>query len=162
MNRRTIIFGLAGISGISAAGYTSWTYLTESNTDSKGETVHIRRDVFTDGRHDGGFDWKEKYHAVISDEATAKAVLSENDPIGSFVENTDFADSFLVIVQTGVQSSAALVLDTTEWVDNRLHVDVDVTYPRDGGDDLVTHSLLIRITDEEVPEKVTVQIEGYI
>lgn len=155
MNRRTILFGLAG-GGLAVGGYAIWR-LEQAHPDR----VHVVGDVFTDGRHGGNLDWKEQYHTIIENEATAETVLT--DTVSSFVAATDFTDSSLLVIQTGVQSSAVLKLETIEWIDGSLHVDVAVTYPGGGsGDDLITHSLLIRITDKATPEDVNITITGYV
>lgn len=155
MDRRAFLVVLAAISSLT---YGGWLYKTYP------ATVYVEGDIFIDERHGNGIlEWQEQYSTVISDETTAETVLTDADPPASFVAATDFADSYLVIIQTGAQSAAELTLDTLDWADDHLHVEASIEYP-DGpqGDDLVTHSLLIRITDEELPEEVSITIDGYI
>ncbi|ELY32593.1 hypothetical protein C500_03679 [Natrialba magadii ATCC 43099] len=130
------------------------------------ETVHVERDVLAaNASRDGEpLAWKEEYHTIIEDPETADSELADIGSVTEFIDNTTFDDSYIVIVQNGMQSDPDLVLDAISRLENGLNIEISIDAPRMGGDDLITHSLLIRITDLEdgVPETITVDIEGYV
>jgi hypothetical protein len=63
-----------------------------------------------------------------------------------------------------MQSEMELVLDAISRREDGLYLDISIDSPRSGPDDLLVHSLLVRVTDEGggVPEDVSVDIEGYV
>ncbi|ELY42351.1 hypothetical protein C495_15142 [Natronorubrum sulfidifaciens JCM 14089] len=131
------------------------------------ETLHVERDVSANNfsREGESLAWKEEYHTVIEDVDTADRELEDIGSVTKFIDETNFNDSYMVIVQNGVQSEPDLVLDTIKRIENGLKIEISIDYPWFGvNDDLITHSLLIRITDSKdgVPETVTVDIEGYV
>jgi hypothetical protein len=85
---------------------------------------------------------------VISDPKTANSGLINDNSISPFLANTDFEDSYLIIVQNGMQSETELVLDTISRRKKGIHLDISIHSPQSGPDDLLIHSLLIKITDE--------------
>lgn len=108
----------------------------------------------------------ETYHRIIETEQRAIDEITFDDSAIDFVNQTNFADSYLIIVQTGMQSEPDLELEAISRTDDGLYIDVAVEHPwwRGVSDDLVTHSLLIRGTDEtgDIPNSVSVDIGGYV
>lgn len=168
MNRRGFL-GLCGLGVGTVGGYAVWR---RSNSPSipdgmNVETKHVETDVLTEysSRDTDFLESQEEYSTVISDPTAANRELSDDSSIAPFVANTDFDESYLLVVQNGMQSEMELVLETVSRRDTGLHLDISIDAPQGGGpDDLRTHSLLIRITDEDdgVPAQVSVDIDGYV
>lgn len=131
------------------------------------ETRYLTGNVFGEpapAEHDVGP--REQYHRVIEGADTAAKAITFNDTAIGFAEATDFNESYLIVVQTGMQSAPDLVLEAISRTDEGLHLAVAVAHPswRGVDDDLITHSLLVRITDQthDRPEAVSVAIAGYV
>lgn len=167
MNRRRfLVFGGLGI-GV-GGGYFGWNWYTSPRvpTGMQVETLHFEGDALTESasRNRDQPGWKQKYHSLIADAGTANSELRDVNPLGSFIHTTDFEESYLIVVQNGMQSEMELVLDTITRTEHGLHLEISIDSPRSGPDDLTLHSLLIRITDtqSELPAEVTIDITGYV
>ena len=122
--------------------------------------------VLEDGIRDrelGGEDI-DVYHTLITDRATAEdRVLPEAETDG-FILDTDFATSYVVVVQNVMQSARWLELSGIRRLDGGgLEVTV-VSKEPDGsyGDDAIPHSLVMRVTDEKagIPTELVVWLDG--
>lgn len=168
MHRRTYLSTAGAGIGVVGGGYLGWSqYLSRSApTELTVETLYVDRDVSsTSFSRDGkSLAWKEEYHTVIADVDTAESELADIDSLTAFVDDTDFDESYLVVVQNGMQSEPELVLDTIERRADGIEIELSIDAPRGVDDDLVIHSLLIRVTDtrDGVPETVAVDIDGYV
>jgi len=108
-------------------------------------------------------DPQNAYNAMLSNRETARNRLVEDATAGEFVEATDFAESYLLLVQYRMQSARRLRLQAVEQTDTGLRV-VVVTESQDGSyaDDSVPHTLAIRVTDErsDTPQEISVSVDG--
>ena len=113
-------------------------------------------------------DRDRPFAVVVTSVAEAKhevGILKSNrkdpDPI-TFIEQTNFNDSYLVLVDWwGSSSSDDLVLDRIERRENGVHVAAKVIEPcGPSTSDMSAHSLFIRVTDkqENPPEQATVHV----
>ena len=167
MNRRRFL-AFCGLGIGTAGGYIGWRwYHSPSIPDGiKVGTQHIEGDIFAEGssRDTEFLEWQEEYWTVISDREEVDSEITDDESISPFLDDTDFEDSYLIVVQNGMQSEMELVLDAISRREYGLHLNISIDPPQSGPDDLLTHSLLIRVTDENegVPDKVSVDIEGYI
>ena len=130
------------------------------------ETRHFERDVLSENssRESDFLKWRHEYQTVVTDRDAARRELIDSDSVTSFLDDTGFDDSYLIVVQNGMQSGMELVLDGISRQGENLQLNITINSPQGGPDDLLTHSLLIRIIDEDggVPERVSVDIEGYV
>lgn len=168
MNRRHVLAAVGSGAGVSG-GYVAWgRYRSPSLPDGVDvDTLYVPGDVFGEpGRERDGVGPREESHRTIDDAETAGTAITFDDSAIEFVEETDFDDATLVIVQTGMQTDPDLALEAISRTDEGLHIDVAVEHPwwRGVDDDLGTHSLLIRITDDkdDGPGSVSVTIDGYV
>ena len=168
MNRRTVL-ALAGIGAGVPGGYLGWNwYNSPSIPDGMDvDTLYVTGNVFGEpAPEDHDIGSKEEHHRIIVDGETAADEITFNDSAIEFAEETDFNNSYLIIVQTGMQTEPDLALEAISRTEEGLHIDVTVEHPwwRGVNDDLGTHSLLIRIADknDDIPESVSVDIEGYV
>lgn len=167
MNRRRFLT-VAGLGVGTAGGYVGWRwYRSPSVPDGmRVETKHLERDVLTkrSSRNRNFLEWREEYRTLIPDKRDADEQIIDDDPVTSFLDSTDFEDSYLIVVQNGMQSEMELFLDAISRREDGIHLDISIDSPRGGPDDLLIHSLLIRIIDDVggVPENVSVDIEGYV
>jgi len=129
-------------------------------------TQHFERDVLSEdsSRESDFLEWKEEYQTIVAERDAARRELIDSDSVTSFLNDTDFDESYLIVVQNGMQSQMELVLDGISRQEDSLHLNVTINSPQGGPDDLLTHSLLIRVIDEAggVSEGVSVDIEGYV
>ncbi len=166
MKRRKYIAS-GGLGVTLVGGYFVW----DQNRSPKlphnmsADTLHLEQDVLTDqsSRDSDFLGWKEQYHIILDDKETAAREIVDVEPITGFIEETDFEESYVLVIQNGMQSQTELVLESIRRKSYGLHVEGTINYPRSGPDDLRIHSLLIRITDGkiEIPRKITVDINGY-
>lgn len=168
MNRRNALAVIG--SGISIpAGYVAWNR-SQSISLPDGisvDTLYIIGNVFGEpATADQDLGPREEYHRIIQTEQRAEDEISFDDSAIGFVETTNFGDSYLIIVQTGMQTEPDLVLEEISRTDDGLHIDVAIEHPWWQGvsDDLMIHSLLIRATDETgiIPNSISVDIDGYV
>lgn len=169
MIRRELITAGAGVGFAGIAGYVGWNwYNGPSIPDGLTiETLYLKRDVFTpdSSRDSESLAAREQYHTIVEDEETATRELQDLDAVTDFIEKTDFDDSYIVVVQNGMQSEPDLELDVIERIEDGLRLEFSIDAPLSGvDDDLVTHSFVIRVSDEreEAPETIDVTIEGYV
>ena len=112
------------------------------------------------------------YHLLITDRSSAQDRFAPEEP-GSdmppadadaiaFIEDTDFNQSYIVIVQYGMQSLRWLELSSIDRSgDGGILVSVETD--DDGyNDDWTVHSKIIRITDEaeDIPVEVVAEVDG--
>lgn len=165
MDRRSLL-AVGGL--LTAGGYLGWNwYRSPTIPDGMNvETLYRERNVRAETPHQGGsLAWKEDDHVLLSDVESATDKLVTDGSVGEFVDETDFDESYLLLVQNGMQSEPDLELSAIKRTDGGLHLEISIYAPWFGvADDLVTHSLLLRITDRDggVPETITVDISGYI
>lgn len=108
-------------------------------------------------------DLQKSHNAILSDRETARNRLAENTDANDFIEDTDFSQSYVLLVQYRMQSARRLVLDTIERTETDLRVGVTTESPNESyGDDSVPHTLAVRITDEQSdgPRTITVSVDG--
>lgn len=175
MKRRRIVSlgclgALAWLAGCSRVGWTR----TPSGTSV--ETRHWSTGILefhqsVSGRNDRNPDAPEKernpYTAVFTDGSNAiERLRSRENAIVrdaiDFIEATDFDASFLVIVDwDGSSSSHALKLDRVARTDGGLRLSIRLAKPLGGQtDDLSTHTLAVRITDDRgsTPDEVSAEV----
>lgn len=109
------------------------------------------------------FGLREESHTLITDKETAASEFRDVEQLSYFTEGTDFDESYIFIVQNGMRSEDDLELDSIERIEDGLRVAISIDKPLiPDHDDLITHTLLIRITDEKsVPDSVDASIDGY-
>ena len=168
MNRRHVL-GLVGCLASVPGGYYVWNHFHSRSIPDRMDvdTLSVTGNVFGEpGPEDHEIEPRGKYHRIIGDKETAVDEIIFNDSAVGFAGETDFDNSYLIVVQTGMQSAPDLALEGISRTDDGLHLDVAVEHPSWQGvdDDLITHSLVVRITDETdaVPTAVSVAIEGYV
>lgn len=167
MNRRRFLGSCAlGVGAV--GGYIGWRRHSSPSTPDgvTVETKHVARDVLTEKapRDTDFLEYQAEYRTTIAEPDVAERQLIDGGPVADFLAGTDFDSSYLIVVQNGMQSQMELVLETVSRRDSGLHLDVSVDAPQGGPDDLLVHSLLVRVTDrgEGTPETVSVDIEGYV
>ncbi|WP_436346406.1 hypothetical protein [Natronorubrum sp. FCH18a] len=165
MNRRQVLAVVGARAGVSG-GYFAWDwYQSPSLPDGMDvDTLYVTGNVFGEPareHHDVGP--RDEYHRTIEDGEAAGSEIIFDDSAMAFAEETDFDDAYLIVVQTGMQTDPDLALKTISRTDDGLYLNVVVEHPwwRGVDDDLRTHSLLIKITDEkdDSPESVSVNSE---
>lgn len=103
---------------------------------------------------------RERYDILDSRAETTKTIAAD-DGLDTFIEETDFASSYLVLVQTGLQPQAELELREIERGTDALAIHVGIDYERSIDDITRPHSILVRITDEEdTPASIELDITG--
>jgi hypothetical protein len=104
------------------------------------------------------------YQTIITNRSTAQERMRDEDEITEFIQETDFDQSYLVVVIAGAwQSGYWLELREIERTEHGIRVSVVTDSPDEPvGDDAAVHSLVIRVTDEESgePDEVAVEING--
>lgn len=160
MNRRQVL----AVATIGVVGPTAGCLdliFGEDYTIPDGMEVNVRygERVLEDGLSETGTN---PYHTLITDRATAEDQLLTGTPLGgTFAENTEFPDEFLVVVEYGASSDFDLKLIEIERMNGTLQITLSEGAP-DGEhvDDMAVHSALIQITDEQegVPDEVMVEV----
>jgi len=104
---------------------------------------------------------------TITDHETARALLAvqEHPEIADLITRTDFTRSYLVVVvAVGWSSHEWLEVDEIERIEEGIRLAIKSEYHEDEipPDDVATHSLVVRITDEaaSIPERVLIEIDG--
>ena len=160
MNRRKFL-AVGGL-GLGTGGYLAWNrFQSPSIPDGMTvETLYLERNVF-DPRD--VFALREESYTLIADEETAASEFDDVEQVSAFSDETDFDESSILVVQNGMRSEDDLELDAIERTEDGIQVAVSIDQPLiPDHDDLITHSLLIRITDEKtVPDPIDVSIAGY-
>ncbi|QCC57179.1 hypothetical protein DVR14_00065 (plasmid) [Natrinema thermotolerans] len=131
------------------------------------KTLYSERDILTQQstRESESLAAREEFHTLIETQDVASREFISTNSVADFITATDFSESYLVLIQNGMQSQPDLVLDSIRRLEDGLQFDVTIDAPIFGvDDDLITHSLLVRITDrqENIPEVIEVDINGYV
>ena len=169
MNRRQILRGLGTCLPVGLAGCAGFG----SNPDTP-EGIEV--DIYYPGnpmtddeeplksldRHD---DTPESYQTILKRRSGADERLRDEEEITEIVRNTDFEDSYLLIVVAGWWSSSYdLELTRIERASFGLRVFFRTEEPTIGEVtmDEALHAVVIRVTDDEreVPEEVQVIVDG--
>lgn len=166
MERRNILLSTASVFSVGFAGCS--LLKTGSSTDrptlSGGLSVETQRwdgcvlsEMPVCNTADNG------YNTIIPDRTTARNRLIEKSEIDTFIEETDFSESYVLLVQYRMQSVRWLTLRAIERTETGLRVGVTTESP-DGSyaDDAVPHTLAVRITDEKSngPRRIIVSVDG--
>lgn len=104
-----------------------------------------------------------RYHTLIDGATAARDRIDAEESVTEFVVETDFSESYLIIVQNVMQSARWLALRRIERRELGLDISVTTVSPDEPyGDDASAHSLAIRITDEQTgtPDDIHVTIDG--
>lgn len=106
-----------------------------------------------------GFDG-EPQTVLIDDNERADELIEFSDAaVRSFVRDTDFEKSYVLVIRRGMRSRPDLELAAVDRGGGDLHVNLRVTQPEgDNVADHVTQSILLRITDETDALPVSVEI----
>lgn len=167
MNRRRFLT-FCGLGIATAGGYFGWRryHLPSIPEGMKVGTQHIEGDIFVeDSSRDSKFlEWQEESQTLITKRKEVNREIIDGESISPFLNDIDFKDSYLIVVQNGMRSEMELVLDGIFQREYGFHLNVSIDSPRGGPDDLLTHSLLIRVINEdgEVPEEISIDIKGYV
>lgn len=167
MNRRHFL-ALGGLGIGTVGGYIGWRWHQSPSIPDgmRVETQHFEKDILSknSSRESELLEAREEYHSIKANRDAVSRELIDNDSLASFLNNTDFEESYLIVVQNRMQSDMELMIDTISRQEDGLHLDIIIDAPRSGPDDSRIHSLLMRITDEEkgIPEEISVDIEGYV
>lgn len=128
-------------------------------------TEHVV-DVLEDGlwaQQGMGNERPNHYYRLVPDESAASAELTEEASRKSFVRETEFDRSSLLVVQHMMSSERWLTLERIERIQGGLAVAVATESPAGGYvQDEGAHSLMLRITDDEgtVPTELRVSINS--
>lgn len=164
MKRRSVLATSAGIVFSSVAGCLGGAQTAPEGMDV--ETRHWVADILEEGiwyQRREREESVDRYHELIDDETTAQNRIDGGEEVRAFVEETDFAESYLVVVQNMMQSARWLELQQIERTTQGLDIAVETASPDEPyGDDAAVHSLAIRVTDEQAgtPDELQVTIDG--
>lgn len=174
MDRRRLLAlsGLSALTGLSGCavgrGWCSKKRALFSNSPDTPAGMAVETKNWGDGLIDPrGRDYP--FAVVVTSAAAAKddvARLRTNredyDP-ETFIDQTNFDDSYLILIQWfGSSSSDDLELSRIERRENGVHVTAEVIEPCGASTgDMSGHSLFVRVTDEraEAPERATVHVD---
>lgn len=176
MDRRTFLAvssaaGLVGVGGCLAQSDDDGTEGNEGTEEDVPElpegmevaTHHTLSHNFEedpDGHHDRS---RDERHVVVEDQETAADWAdSVAESATSFIEDSAFDESHLLILQNSMQSAPELALVAIEREGDGLAVELLVDRPEgDNSDDQVSHTLFVRITDDTagVPNSVSLAID---
>ncbi|SDQ21210.1 hypothetical protein [Natronobacterium texcoconense] len=82
--------------------------------------------------------------------------------IVAYADGTDFAESFLLVVEIHTSSAPDLLPESIERTDDGLRVSLSLTDPNQWTDDRVPHAVLFRIDDEAPsPDGISIDVSGY-
>lgn len=118
-------------------------------------------DVLVDGLREG--DHSEDYYwTIITDQSAAGKRYKDDDSVHEFIQETDFTESYLIVVQYGMQSDKDLVIESVKRRGSDVRVEYSIDTPWTVGDDYNYHSSILRITDDELdlPDDIIVVIDG--
>lgn len=130
------------------------------------DTRHWVSDILEDGIWHQRQERDEsisRYHELIEDETAARNRIDGTEDVNEFVKETDFTESYLIVVQNIMQSARWLKLQQIERTGHGLDIAVVTASPDETyGDDAAVHSLAIRVTDEQAgaPGGVHVTVDG--
>lgn len=128
-------------------------------------TKHVVDDVLEDGlwAQRGADEHPVQYYHLVPDESAASAELTAEASRKSFIRETDFDRSCLLVVQYLMSSERWLTLERIKRIEDGLAVAIDTESPTGGyGTNATVHSLMIRITDDKgaVPTELRVSINS--
>ncbi|AGB16766.1 hypothetical protein Halru_2179 [Halovivax ruber XH-70] len=128
-------------------------------------TEHVVDDVLEGGlsTQQGPDEYPVHYYHLVPDEASASAALTEEASRKSFVQETEFDRSVLLVVQYMMSSEQWLTLEQIERIEDGLAVAVDTESPAgEYVQDEGVHSLMIRITDDKgtIPTELRVSVNS--
>lgn len=124
------------------------------------ETASWSRGFLRNGDHELPYAVVATSRDEVADTITYPDRSYDPDP-RAFVEQTDFEQSYLILIEWGHSSSSdSLILKRIERRDPGLHVTAKVYRPGNGASDISAHSLFIRVTDEQdgPPQEMTVEV----
>lgn len=130
------------------------------------DTRHWVADILEEGiwyAHQEREGSVNRYHDLIGDESAAQNRVTQDEEVWAYVEEIDFEDSYLIVVQNVMQSARWLELDRIERIERGLDIAVETASPDEPyGDDATPHSLTIRVTDEQagIPNELQVTVDG--
>ena len=163
MDRRTVLATTGGIVLSTIAGCIGEEQTPEGIIV---DTRHWVADVLEEGiwyAHQEREGSVNRSHDLIEDESAAQNKITQDEEVWEFVEETDFEDSYHIIVQNMMQSARWLELDRIERMERGLDIAVETASPDEPyGDDAAPHSLAIRVTDEQagIPDELQVTVDG--
>lgn len=144
---------------VGCLGSTSHPDLPDGMRVATHHTVgsHLREDTIGPSGEQG-----RTFERVITDRNTAQDQLKNTEEITNFIDETDFNQSYLVVVDAAAWPSGKwLELSEIERTNNGLEIVIVVASPDEPvGDDASVHSLAIRITDTQrgPPEHVVATV----
>lgn len=168
MRRRTVLAG----SGVALTSLLGGCFALSSSPDDppslpSGMSVreaHVPGDVLPDSRERRKriYD-RETVHRLFTERDDATASIASDRAPDDFLAETDFEESFLLVVQYGTQSAKYLELDRVERDDDGLRFRVVTRLPPSNGsyaDDLQIHTLFLAVTDPNAgaPEGLAVTV----
>ncbi|WP_255171410.1 hypothetical protein [Natrononativus amylolyticus] len=130
------------------------------------ETEHWPKDILEKGLWYQQREQEEppsNYYTVIADKKAVGKKIAEDVDAEEFTSETDFDQSYLLVVQNMMQSARWLELQRINQREEGVDVDVVTESPdEDYADDATVHSLLIRVSDqtEGVPTELNVTIDS--
>lgn len=172
MNRRRFL-AAGGIAGTVAVAGCIDVIMRDNPTVPDGMSVttrHTTGNVFEERVLNPGEDITS-YHLLITDLSAVQDRLAHKEPdegpspdprdIG-FIEDTDYDESYIVIVKYGMSSVRHLELKAIERIDGGIRLSVETSHQDGYNDDFADHSKLIRIFDDDagVPEEVVAEVDG--
>lgn len=171
MRRRKLISAIGSASILVSTGCLDILRESDSEPDKndpntpenmKVETLYPGEDVVDpDQASRPGFDGEPQSILIGDNEKADDLIESSDEAVGSFVRDTDFESSYVLVIRRGMRSRPDLELAAVDRGGGDLHVKLRVTQPEgDNVADHVTQSILLRITDEQdaLPESITVEI----
>ena len=112
----------------------------------------------------GALSPEETWWRVVTNDTAARTTFANETRATEFARNTDFDTAYLLVVQTADSSTPGLVPKCYER--NGVGATVTVSLTDQSGprtDDLVTHTLVMRIDDRRTtpPSNVSVRVTGH-
>ena len=164
MKRRRVLAASGGVLFSAVAGCLAGDRSSPDGMEV--ETRHWVTDILEEGLWYQRREREEsidRYHELVADETAAQRQIGEDEDVMEFIEETDFTESYLIVVQNMMQSARWLELREIQRTDRGLDIGVATASPDEPyGDDAAVHSLAIRVTDEHAdpPAELHVTIDG--
>lgn len=162
MHRRRFLSGLAivpfGLGGCLGTGANS--NIPDGMTV---ETHHRVGSHLVDDEIEPSGERPRSYQTIIHSNTVAEERMSDAAEVEEFSKETDFDQSYLVVVVAAAwPSGARLELQEIERSDGGMCVRIVPASPDEVGDDAAVHSLAIRISEEDagIPGEVAITIDG--
>lgn len=157
MNRRQFLVGGTLLGTVGCLGIGEIPATPDGITV---ETQHRTGSHLVDDGIEPSGEKGRSYQTIIADRSAAQDRMKEAEEITEYVQETNFDQSYLVvIVGAAWQSGYWLELREIERTDRGLRMTIIVASPDEPvGDDAATHSLAVRVTDEQrdIPEEVEI------